>query len=107
MLSWLTWKALETISSWSETWFRQLQQLYNLGPTKSAINLTNSALHTSLLTKEKPNNKARQLKHKEHKDTVAKHEWKEQNFDHLEQDQSKPRNLKPKDKSADCVSVQD
>lgn len=32
-----TWKDLEMISSWKATWFRQLQQLYNLGPTKSAI----------------------------------------------------------------------
>lgn len=35
-LKWWTWKALEIISSWRATWFRQLWQLYNLGPTNSA-----------------------------------------------------------------------
>jgi hypothetical protein len=47
---WFTWKALEITSSWSETWFRQLQQLYNLGPTNSAINQQFQGLNTLLIT---------------------------------------------------------
>lgn len=33
----ITWKALEMISSWKATWFLQLQQLYKRGPNSSAI----------------------------------------------------------------------